>query len=80
MSKHCAAEYRIYAAFLARGNVRAAGQSGRFHLEEATIADLHRAISRQANYRDTTVAIILRAYRAYNGVCVKGEVDPGVRN
>jgi hypothetical protein len=44
VSKHCAAEYRIYAAFLARGNVRAAGQSGRFHLEEATIADLHRAI------------------------------------
>jgi DNA-binding transcriptional regulator WhiA len=45
VSKDRAAEYRIYAAFLARGNVRAAGQSGRFHLEEATIADLHRAFA-----------------------------------
>src|SRR5262245_47018804 len=47
----------------------ARGQSAPFHLEEATIADLHRAI--QAG--QTTCAAVVQAYvaraRAYNGVC-----------
>ena len=62
---------------LARGNVRAAGaQSGRFHLEEATIADVHRAIRAKQITATQLVQLYFKRIEAYNGVCVKGDVDP----
>ena len=61
----------------ARGSVHAAGaQSGRFHLEEATIADVHRAIRAKQITATQLVQLYFKRIEAYNGVCVKGEVDP----
>ncbi|HEX6259616.1 MAG TPA: amidase, partial [Woeseiaceae bacterium] len=62
---------------LARGNVRAAGaQSGRFRLEEASIADVHRAIRAKQITATQLVQLYFKRIEAYNGICVKGEVDP----
>jgi amidase len=62
---------------LARGNVRAAGAPpGRFHLEEATIADVHRAIRAKQITATQLVQLYFKRIEAYNGVCVKGDVDP----
>ena len=62
---------------LARGNVRAAGaQSGRFHLEEATIADVHRAIRAKQITATQIVQLYFKRIEAYNGVCVRGDIDP----
>ena len=62
---------------LARGNVRAAGAPpGRFHLEEAAIADVHRAIRAKQITATQLVQLYFKRIEAYNGVCVKGEVDP----
>ena len=61
---------------LARGNVRHAGaQSSRFHLEEATIADVHRAIRAKQITATQLVQLYFNRIEAYNGVCVKGDVD-----
>src|SRR5262245_42845540 len=50
---------------------QAARTSARFHVEEATIADVHRAIQQG----DATCAAIVQAYidraRAYNGACTQ---------
>ena len=62
---------------LARGNVRAAGaQSGGFHLEEASIADVHRAIRAKRITATQIVQLYFKRIEAYNGVCVKGDIDP----
>ena len=62
---------------LAAGNVRAAGApSGRFHLEETTIADVHRAIHAKQLTATQLVQLYFKRIEAYNGVCVKGDFDP----
>lgn len=51
-------------------------QSGRFHLEEATIADVHRAIRAKQITVTQLVQLYFKRIEAYNGTCVKGDVDP----
>ena len=53
-----------------------AQQAWRFHLEEATIADVHRAIRAKQITAEQLVILYFKRIEAYNGVCVKGEVDP----
>src|SRR6202795_3811615 len=64
----------LYAPHLAL--MAKAASAPRFHLEEATIADVHRAI----RAKEITAAQLVQHYfkriEAYNGTCVKGEVDP----
>lgn len=48
----------------------------RFHLEEATIADIHRAIRAKQITASQIVTLYLKRIEAYNGTCVKGDVDP----
>src|SRR6516164_10666459 len=47
-----------------------------FHLEEASIADVHRAIRAGQITAVQLVNLYLKRIEAYNGTCVKGEVDP----
>ena len=54
----------------------AAAQGWRFHLEEATIADVHRAIRAKQITATQLVNLYFKRIEAYNGTCVKGEVDP----
>ena len=53
-----------------------AGQAWRFHLEEATIADVHRAMLARQLTAAQLVNEYLKRIAAYNGTCVKGAVDP----
>jgi amidase len=53
-----------------------AQQAWRFHLEEATIADVHRAIRAKQITAEQLVILYFKRIEAYNGVCVRGEVDP----
>jgi amidase len=53
-----------------------AASAPRFHLEEATIADVHRAIRAKEITAEQLVQHYFRRIAAYNGTCVKGEVDP----
>src|SRR5258707_5536696 len=53
-----------------------AASAPRFHLEEATIADVHRAIRAKEITAEQLVQLYLKRIEAYNGICVKGEVDP----
>src|ERR1700675_4247662 len=64
----------LYAAHLAL--VAKAASAPRFHLEEATIADVHRAIRAKEITAEQLVQHYFRRIAAYNGTCVKGEVDP----
>src|ERR1700722_18789363 len=48
----------------------------RFHLEEASIADVHRAIRAKEITAEQLVQLYFKRIDAYNGICVKGEVDP----
>src|ERR687896_2638111 len=48
----------------------------RFHLEEATIVDVHRAIRAKQITAEQLVQLYFKRIEAYNGTCVKGEVDP----
>ena len=51
-------------------------QSGwQFHLEEATIADVHRAIRAKQITAEQLVSLYFKRIEAYNGTCVKGDVD-----
>jgi amidase len=50
--------------------------SAAFHLEEATIADIHRAILARELTATQLVGLYLKRIEAYNGQCVKGTVDP----
>ena len=54
----------------------AGAQPARFHLEEATIADVHRAIRARQITATQLVQLYLKRIEAYNGICVKGDVDP----
>jgi amidase len=58
-------------------SVPAAGaEKFRFHLEETTIADVHRAIREKQLTATQLVNYYLKRIEAYNGTCVKGAVDP----
>ncbi len=46
-----------------------------FHLEEATIADIHRAILAKELTATELVGLYLKRIAAYNGQCVKGDAD-----
>ncbi len=48
----------------------------RFHLEEATIADVQRAIRAGQITAEQLVELYFKRIEAYNGTCVKGERDP----
>jgi Asp-tRNA(Asn)/Glu-tRNA(Gln) amidotransferase A subunit family amidase len=62
---------------LAPHHTRPAGaQPDRFHLEEATIAGVHRAIRAKQITATQLVGLYFKRIEAYNGACVKGEVDP----
>src|SRR4051812_967522 len=47
----------------------------RFHLEEASIAEVHRAIRAKEITAEQLVQHYFKRVEAYNGTCVKGEVD-----
>jgi amidase len=64
----------LCAAHLAPATEAAAAP--RFHLEEATIADVHRAIRAKEITAEQLVQLYFKRIGAYNGTCVKGEVDP----
>jgi amidase len=49
--------------------------SWRFRLEEATIADVHRAITAKQLTATQLVSLYLTRIKAYNGTCVAGGVD-----
>src|SRR5947207_4473734 len=53
-----------------------AQQGWRFHLEEATIADVHRAIRARQITAEQLVSLYFKRIEAYNGICVKGDIDP----
>jgi amidase len=46
-----------------------------FHLQEATIADIHRAILAKELTATELVGLYLKRIEAYNGQCVKGSAD-----
>jgi amidase len=54
----------------------AGAQRGAFRLEEATIADVHRAITARQLTASQLVNEYLKRIAAYNGTCVKGVIDP----
>jgi amidase len=49
---------------------------GPFRLEEATITDVHRAFLAKQLTAVSLVQMYLKRIEAYNGVCVRGAVDP----
>src|SRR6267154_4442134 len=53
-----------------------AASAPRFHLEEANIADVQRAIRAKEITAEHLVRLYFKRIEAYNGTCVKGEVDP----
>ena len=53
-----------------------AASASRFHLEEATIADVQRAIRAKEITAEQLVQLYFKRIEAYNGTCVRGEVDP----
>src|SRR5215510_5026063 len=71
----CSAMLGISAALLLAMDANAQ-PAWRFHLEEATIADVHRAIQAKQITAEQLVSLYLKRVDAYNGTCVKGEVDP----
>jgi amidase len=48
----------------------------RFRVEEATIADVHRAFRAKKLTATELVQLYLERIKAYNGACVEGDVDP----
>jgi Asp-tRNA(Asn)/Glu-tRNA(Gln) amidotransferase A subunit family amidase len=56
--------------------VAKAAPAPRFHLEEATIADVHRAIRAKEVTAEQLVQLYFKRLEAYNGTCVRGAVDP----
>jgi Asp-tRNA(Asn)/Glu-tRNA(Gln) amidotransferase A subunit family amidase len=63
----CAAHFALMAK---------ATSAPRFHLEEATIAEVHRAIRAKEITAEQLVQLYFKRIAAYGGTCVKGEVDP----
>ena len=64
----------LVAVFLGFWSPLASAQ--KFHLEEATIVDIHRAIMARQINATQLVNLYLKRIEAYNGTCVKGAVDP----
>ena len=64
----------LFAAYLAL--LTKAAAASRFHLEEASIADVHRAIRAKEITAEQLVQLYFKRIEAYNGTCVKGDVDP----
>src|SRR5258707_2391281 len=64
----------LYAAHLAL--MAKAASAPRFNLEEATIADVPRSIRAKEITVEQLVQLYFKRIEAYNGTCVKGEVDP----
>jgi amidase len=60
---------------LKRSNKRAATKTS-FRVEEATIAGVHRAFRAKKLTATELVQFYLARIKAYNGVCVRGDVDP----
>src|SRR5262245_14507074 len=60
---------------LARADASAA-EARRFHLEEATIADVHRAFRVKQLTVTQLVNLYLNRIKTYNGTCVEGTIDP----
>jgi Asp-tRNA(Asn)/Glu-tRNA(Gln) amidotransferase A subunit family amidase len=58
------------------GAPQVAAQKRSFRVEEATIADIHRAILARQLTATELVNAYLKRIEAYNGTCVKGAVDP----
>src|SRR5215467_14089842 len=56
--------------------VTARAAAPRFHLEEATIADVHRAIRAKEITAEQLVQLYFKRIEAYGGRCVRGAVDP----
>lgn len=52
-----------------------AAEKWRFHLEEATIADVHRAFRTKQLTATQLVNLYLKRIEAYNGTCVTGNMD-----
>jgi len=46
-----------------------------FHLEEATIGDVHRTIRAKQITAEQLVSLYFKRIEAYNGTCVKGDID-----
>jgi amidase len=61
---------------LARPTPASAAPAWQFHLEEATIADVHRAIRARQITAGELVNLYFKRIEAYNGACVKGDIDP----
>jgi amidase len=53
-----------------------AAEGRRFRLEEATIADVHRAIRAKQITATQLVNLYLARIKAYSGTCVQGAIDP----
>src|SRR6266498_3022214 len=53
-----------------------AAEGRRFRLEEATIADVHRAIRLKQITATQLVNFYIRRIKAYSGTCVQGDADP----
>jgi amidase len=47
-----------------------------FHLEEATVGDVQRAIRAKEITATELVNLYFKRIEAYNGTCVKGDADP----
>ena len=60
---------------LSRADAHAA-ETKRFHLEETTIADVHRAFRGKQLSATQLVNLYLNRIKAYNGICVQGAFDP----
>jgi Asp-tRNA(Asn)/Glu-tRNA(Gln) amidotransferase A subunit family amidase len=60
---------------LSRADARAA-EAKRFHLEEATIANVQRAFRAKQLTATQLVNLYLNRIKAYNGICVQGDLDP----
>ncbi|MBM4264846.1 MAG: amidase [Deltaproteobacteria bacterium] len=54
----------------------AAAQKARFHLQEATIAEVHQEFRTKRLTATQLVNLYLKRIEAYNGRCVTGDVDP----
>jgi Asp-tRNA(Asn)/Glu-tRNA(Gln) amidotransferase A subunit family amidase len=66
----------VAAFFLGFSALPSAAAEKAFHLEEATIADVHRAILAKQLTATQLVTAYLKRIDAYNGACVSGVVGP----
>jgi amidase len=76
MHMHGAALVAVAVVLVASAPQVAAQQKRAFRVEEATIADIHRAILARQLTASELVNNYLKRIEAYNGTCVKGAVDP----